>query len=138
VTERVYVALGSNVGNRAEHLRFGRAELSSLPETVFVRVSSIEETDAIGPVPQERYLNQMVLLQTELSPRELLESCHAIERRAGRVHAARWGPRTLDLDIVRFGDLESTERDLVIPHPEIPNRDFWQAEIAELEPYARE
>jgi 2-amino-4-hydroxy-6-hydroxymethyldihydropteridine diphosphokinase len=84
-------------------------------------------------MPQPPYLNQMVLLETRLSPRELLEACHAIERDAGRQRTERWGARTLDLDIVRFGRRRVAEPDLIIPHPELPNRDFWQRELAELQ-----
>jgi 2-amino-4-hydroxy-6-hydroxymethyldihydropteridine diphosphokinase len=79
----------------------------------------------------------MVLLSTSLEPRALLEACQAIEQRAGRTRGERWGPRTLDLDIVRYGRRHVEERDLIIPHPELPNRDFWQREIAELSPYER-
>ena len=75
----------------------------------------------------------MVLLETELEPRELLVRLHAIEAERGRVRTMRWGPRTLDLDIVRFGDRTVRDPDLSIPHPELPNRGFWLREIAELE-----
>jgi 2-amino-4-hydroxy-6-hydroxymethyldihydropteridine diphosphokinase len=97
--------------------------------------SRIEETAPLGPVPQGAYLNQMVLLETTLEPAELLDLLHAIESERGRERRAgvRWGPRTLDLDIVRFGDRVVREPGLVIPHPEVPNRPFWQRELAELE-----
>lgn len=133
----VYTALGSNLGDRDEYLRLAREELARLPDTVVERVSSVEETEPLGPVHQGPYLNQMVLLRTGLSPHRLLSHCRAIEQLAGRVRQERWGARTLDLDIVRFGDLELNDPDLVVPHPEIGNRDFWQRELAELEPYAR-
>lgn len=131
--ERVYVALGSNLGDRAAHLAYARARLAQLPRTQLLKVSRVEETDPIGPVPQGRYLNQMVLLATELEPAELLAQLHAIEVERGRERKIRWGPRTLDLDIVRFGDRTMREPDLTIPHPEFANRDFWQREIAELD-----
>jgi len=99
--------------------------------------SSIEETAPLGPGDQGPYLNQMVLLDTDLSPRELLRYCHEIEDLAGRVRGERWGARTLDLDIVRFGDRVERNDDLVIPHPEISNRIFWQREIEELELHVR-
>jgi 2-amino-4-hydroxy-6-hydroxymethyldihydropteridine diphosphokinase len=83
---------------------------------------------------QPPYLNQMVLLETALEPRALLQALQSIERGEGRRRAERWGSRTLDLDIVRFGDRRVAETDLIIPHPELPNRDFWQRELAELEP----
>jgi 2-amino-4-hydroxy-6-hydroxymethyldihydropteridine diphosphokinase len=134
--EWAFVALGSNLGDRTRYLALARDRLASLPETTLESVSSIEETDPVGPPNQGAFLNQMALLRTSLSPRSLLNECHEIERRAGRTRTERWGPRTLDLDIVCYGDLVLNEPDLVLPHPELPNRDFWRRELAELEPYA--
>jgi len=133
--ERVYVALGSNVGDRAAHLAYARDRLATLPGTRVVAASRVEETAPIGPVPQGAFLNQMLLLETTLEPAELLVHLHAIESERGRERRAgvRWGPRTLDLDIVRFGERVLHEPELVIPHPELPNRPFWQRELAELE-----
>lgn len=133
--ERVFVALGSNVGDREAHLAHARARLGSLPGTRVLAVSRIEETAPIGPVAQPAYLNQMVLLETTLPPAELLAFCRVIETERGRARRGgeRWGPRTLDLDIVRYGDRIVRDPDLSIPHPELPNRDFWRREIAELE-----
>jgi 2-amino-4-hydroxy-6-hydroxymethyldihydropteridine diphosphokinase len=82
---------------------------------------------------QPPYLNQMVLLETCLEPRALLGALQSIERGEGRRRTERWGDRTLDLDIVRFGDRRVAEGDLIIPHPELPNRDFWRRELAEIE-----
>jgi 2-amino-4-hydroxy-6-hydroxymethyldihydropteridine diphosphokinase len=131
--ERVYVALGSNLGDRHGHLRAGREALASLPETSLLAASAIEETAPLGGMQQPPYLNQMVLLETGLEPRALLEACQSIERGQGRRRTERWGARTLDLDIVRFGNRRVTESDLIIPHPELPNRDFWRRELAEIE-----
>jgi 2-amino-4-hydroxy-6-hydroxymethyldihydropteridine diphosphokinase len=130
-----FVALGSNLGDRRGHLARARAALTALPDTELVAASTIEETPPLGPVPQPPYLNQMVLLRTGLDARRLLEACLAIERAEGRVRRERWGPRTLDLDIVRFGDLQVDSPDVRIPHPELPHRDFWQRELAELLPH---
>lgn len=127
------MALGSNVGDRAAHLAYARARLAALPRTRLLKHSRIEETAPLGPVPQGPYLNQMVLLETELAPAELLAHLHAIEAERGRERRVRWGPRTLDLDIVRFGDRAVREPGLTIPHPELPHRDFWQRELAELD-----
>jgi 2-amino-4-hydroxy-6-hydroxymethyldihydropteridine diphosphokinase len=132
-TERVYVALGSNVGDRAAHLAYARARLAALPRTRLVGESRVEETAPLGSVPQGPYLNQMVLLETALEPAGLLVHLDAIESERGRERRIRWGPRTLDLDIVRFGDRAIHEPALVIPHPELPNRPFWQRELAELD-----
>jgi 2-amino-4-hydroxy-6-hydroxymethyldihydropteridine diphosphokinase len=132
--EWAFVALGSNLGNREAHLASGRSFLAASANTTVVEESSIEETIPLGPPDQGPYLNQMALLKTELSPRELLEVCRAGEQRAGRERADRWGPRTLDLDIVRFGECVVNEPDLVVPHPELARRGFWQRELAELLP----
>ena len=131
--ERVFVALGSNVGDRAAHLAFARERLAALPDTRLVAATRVEETAPLGPVPQGPFLNQMVLLETALEPRELLVALLEIERQRGRERGDRWGPRTLDLDLVRYGDRVVTEPGLTVPHPELPNRDFWRREVAELE-----
>jgi len=131
--ERVYIALGSNLGDRAAHLAAARAALAALPRTRLVAAGSVEETAPLGGLAQPPYLNQMVLLETRLAPRALLEACLAIERTRGRTRGERWAPRTLDLDIVRFGERAVTEPDLTIPHPGLADRDFWRRELAELE-----
>jgi 2-amino-4-hydroxy-6-hydroxymethyldihydropteridine diphosphokinase len=131
----VFVALGSNLGDRERHLDLARHRLAELPRTELVRASAVEHTEPVGEVPQGPYLNQMVLLRTDLDPHELYDRCRAIEREAGRERGERWGPRTLDLDIVRFGDLELEDPELQIPHPEIENRPFWLRELEELEPH---
>ena len=127
------MALGSNVGDRAAHLAYARERLGGLPSTRLVAASRVEETAPLGPVAQPPYLNQMVLLETTLEPAALLAQCRSIEAERGRARRERWGPRTLDLDIVRYGNKTLRQPDLTIPHPELPNRDFWQREIAELE-----
>lgn len=127
-----YIALGSNLGDRDHFLTRARAALAALPGSRVVAESSVEETAPVGDVPQGAYLNQMVALETGLSPRALLDALHRIEDDAGRVRSVHWGPRTLDLDIVRFGDHIVQEPDLVIPHAQLPHRDWWQRELAEL------
>jgi len=132
--ETAYVALGSNLGDRAAHLAAARDMLTALPDLVLEAASTIEETAPLGGLDQPPYLNQMVRLQTRLAPRALLEACQRIERSRGRLRAtgARWASRTLDLDIVLFGDRLVEEPGLTIPHPRLPERDFWQRELAEL------
>ncbi len=131
--ERAFVALGSNLGDREEHLAAARAALAALPRTRLVAASRLEETAPLGGMEQPAYLNQMVALETRLEPRALLAACQAIEHSRGRVRTERWGARTLDLDIVRYGDRRVDEPDLIIPHPGLPDRHFWQRELAELE-----
>ena len=135
--ERVFLALGSNLGDRAEHLRVARQALASLPGTTLLAASAIEETSPLGGMQQPPYLHQMVLLETQLTPYELLAASQRIEQREGRVRAERWGARTLDIDIVQFGSRQVNEHDLIIPHPELPNRDFWRRELAELTSHER-
>jgi 2-amino-4-hydroxy-6-hydroxymethyldihydropteridine diphosphokinase len=95
-------------------------------------VSGIEETAPLGGPVQGPYLNQMAALETTLEPRVLMAALQRIERDAGRTRDERWGPRTLDLDIVRFAEQEVHEPDLVVPHPALDTRDFWRRELAEL------
>jgi 2-amino-4-hydroxy-6-hydroxymethyldihydropteridine diphosphokinase len=130
--ERVAIALGSNLGDRAAILGRARAAIAQLPGTRVVATSAVEETAPLGPVPQGAYLNQMLLVETGLEPRALLDALLVIERAEGRVRGARWGPRSLDCDIVLYGERTVREPDLVIPHPELPNRVFWQRELEAL------
>ena len=128
-----FVALGSNLGDREALLATARERMAALPGTRLLAESSIEETAPIGPVEQGPYLNQMVALATRLEPHALLDALLEIERAAGRERSVRWGPRTLDLDIVRYGDLVLHDDVLIVPHPGLVTRDFWQRELAELE-----
>src|SRR5687768_8725165 len=100
VRDVAYIALGSNVGDRTAHLALARQALASLESSVMIGETQIEETPAIGPVAQGPFLNQMVAIDTDLEPLTLLARLHEIERAAGRERGVRWGPRTLDLDIV--------------------------------------
>jgi 2-amino-4-hydroxy-6-hydroxymethyldihydropteridine diphosphokinase len=127
-----YVALGSNLGDRHAHLRSARDRIRQLDRTRILAASAVEETSPLGPVPQGAYLNQMLALETELAPAELLDALHAIEQDAGRDRSVRWGPRTLDLDIVLFARQQVCEPQLCVPHPELPNREFWARQLAEL------
>ncbi len=127
------LALGSNLGDRARHLARARAALAALPGTRLVGASAVEETAPLGGLDQPAYLNQVVLVDTDLEPRALLEECQAIERAAGRVRGERWASRSLDLDIIQYGRRRVAEPGLTIPHPELPNRDFWQRGLAEVQ-----
>ena len=131
--ERVFVALGSNLGDRAAYLARAREALEKLPLTTVLASSTVEETEPVGPAGQDRYLNQMVLVETSLDPGRFLRLLQKIEDDNGRVRDERWGPRTLDLDIVRFGTRRLRESELRLPHPELANRDWWRREIEELE-----
>ena len=130
-----YVALGSNLGDRERHLDVARDAIASLPHTKVLAVTPAEETDPLdgGPPGQGRYLNQMVAIETDLDPYALLQALQRIEADAGRVRGARWAPRTLDLDIVKFDRQQVATETLVVPHPELPRRDFWLRELSQLE-----
>ena len=131
-SELVFLALGSNLGDRSANLAAARSRITALPNCEVVAESAIEETEPIGGVPQGYFLNQMLAVRTSLSPRELLSQCLEIETLGGRRRVDRWGPRSIDIDIGVFGDREVREPDLQIPHPEISNREFWKREMTEL------
>jgi 2-amino-4-hydroxy-6-hydroxymethyldihydropteridine diphosphokinase len=132
VKDVAYIALGSNLGRREVFLAQARCEIAALANTRVLGQTDAEETAPIGPVAQGPFLNQMIAIETELSPRELLEELKRIEADAGRIRTERWGPRTLDLDIVLFERQSVAEPELTVPHPELPNRDFWARELAAL------
>lgn len=134
--ERVYVALGSNMGDRDAYLAKAREALAKLPLTAVLAESTVEETEPIGPIPQGKFLNQMILVETGLDPGRFLKLLHKIEDENGRTREERWGPRTLDLDIVRYGTRRLRDPDLRIPHPELSNRDWWQREMDEVDQLA--
>ncbi len=127
-----YIALGSNLGQREVFLAQARRAIADLATTRVLGLTDAEETAPIGPVAQGPFLNQMIAIETELSPQHLLAELKRIEIDAGRVRIARWGPRTLDLDIVLFEKQSVREPGLTVPHPELSNRDFWLRELATL------
>ena len=113
---RAYLALGSNLGDRAATLQQAVDSLGAAAGVHVVDVSKVYETDPIGP-PQPDYLNAVVVVDTELGARGLLEVAQRLEREAARVRGERWGPRTLDVDVLLVGDDRIEEPDLVVPHP---------------------
>lgn len=127
-----YIALGSNLGHREVFLAQARRSIGNLADTRILGETAVEETAPIGPVKQGAFLNQMIAVETELSPRALLRELMRIEKEAGRERQLHWGPRTLDLDIVLFEHQSISEPDLVVPHPQLSNRPFWLRELAEL------
>jgi 2-amino-4-hydroxy-6-hydroxymethyldihydropteridine diphosphokinase len=127
---RAFLGLGSNLGDRVTHLR--RA-VDALPDVV--AASPVYETDPIGgPGEQGPYLNLVVELDTAKSPRELLEVCRALEAAAKRVRVERWGPRTLDVDVLWVEGQTVDEDDLEVPHPRMWQRRFVVAPLADLAP----
>jgi 2-amino-4-hydroxy-6-hydroxymethyldihydropteridine diphosphokinase len=126
-----YLGLGSNLGDRLERLR-GAARLLGATEGIdLVRSSRVYETEPVGP-PQPAYLNAVVRTDTTLAPRGLLEACRAVEDALGRVRAERWGPRTIDVDILTYDEEIVADPDLVIPHPRMHERGFVLVPLGEL------
>jgi len=130
---RAYVALGSNLGDRQANLALARERLAMVPAVAVRGGSVVEETEPLGGLDQPMYLNQMLALDTTLSPHQLLAACQRIEAEAGGVPRAHWASRALDLDIVRYGAISLEEPGLTLPHPGLSQREFWQRELAELE-----
>ena len=128
-----YLALGSNLGDREAYLERGRAAIARLRATRVLAATPVEETEPFGPPGQGKYLNQMIAIETELTPHELFDALQAIERENGRLRRVRWGPRTLDIDIVKFARQAIADDELTVPHPGLRDRDFWQRELADLE-----
>ncbi len=130
MARRAFLGLGSNLGDRVAHLR---AAVASLPD--LVATSPVYETAPVGgPADQGPYLNLVAELHTARTPRQLLEVCHALERDAGRVREVRWGPRTLDVDVLLVEGIDVDEPDLQVPHPRMAERRFVLAPLADLAP----
>ncbi len=130
---RAYIALGSNLGDRAANLAIGCRFLAGVRELAIAGATAVLETQPLGGIVQPPYLNQMLAVDTTLTPNALLATCQAAERSAGRERDTRWCSRTLDLDLVRYGDLMCDLPDLILPHPGLRDRSFWATELAELE-----
>lgn len=128
---RAFLGLGSNLGDRRRHLD---EAVRSLGPAV-INVSPIYETEPLGGPPgQDPYLNLVVEVETDLSPRALLGVCHRLESAAGRVRAERWGPRTLDVDILLIDGVTVDEPDLEVPHPRMAERRFVMVPLADIAP----
>jgi 2-amino-4-hydroxy-6-hydroxymethyldihydropteridine diphosphokinase len=134
VTATAFVGIGSNLGDRETHLRSAIELLSAQDGIDVVAVSEIRETEPVGPVEQGPFLNGAVKLETSLSARDLLERLLSIENRLGRVRTERWGPRTIDLDLLLYGDLSIDEPGLTVPHPRLHERRFALEPLVDLAP----
>lgn len=131
--ERIYIGLGSNLADPADQLRSAIAALGQLPQTSLAGVSAFYQSDSLLP-GQPRYTNAVAALDSSLAPIELLNALQAIENAQGRERLERWGPRTLDLDILLFGDRLIDEPRLKVPHYQIQERAFVLYPLAELAP----
>ena len=135
MTVRAYVGLGSNLGEREDMLRRALALLGSVEGVEVISVSSFRETDPVGVVEQPRFVNAVAALDTSLSARELLDVLLDVERELGRVRSGeRWGPRTIDLDLLLYGSDIVAVPGLRVPHPRIRERRFVLEPLVELDP----
>jgi 2-amino-4-hydroxy-6-hydroxymethyldihydropteridine diphosphokinase len=135
VTTRVFIGLGANLGDRDATIRAALAELDAGNGITLVDVSTLRDTEPVGVGEQPRYLNGVAELETALSARELLDSLLALEQRFGRVRVpGEHGPRTLDLDLLLYGDDRIEEPGLTVPHPRLHERLFVLEPLAELAP----
>ena len=133
----VYIALGSNMGDKKAHLDMGVAGLQKTKGCQVLAVSDYLTTEPYGVVDQDEFLNGAMKLRTLLTPHELLERLHEIEKEAKRERVIHWGPRTLDLDILLYDDLILDEEELHIPHIEMYKRDFVLEPLCQIAPYVR-
>ena len=133
---KAYVGLGSNLGEREALIRVAIEGLARLPETRLTMVSSLYDTEPVGELDQPNFLNAVAQLETELTARQLLWNLLLVERRLGRVRsgAARYGPRTIDLDLLLYGNLVLDEPNLMLPHPELHRRAFVLVPLCEIDP----
>lgn len=129
-----YVGLGSNLGDKEANIKKALEMLNTSPGVRVKRAASLYRTAPVGYTGQDWFLNTVAEVETSLSPHELLSLLLAVEERLGRVRTVRWGPRTVDLDLLLFGGEEINTPDLVVPHPRMGERAFVMVPLAELAP----
>ncbi|WP_282156152.1 2-amino-4-hydroxy-6-hydroxymethyldihydropteridine diphosphokinase [Cytobacillus gottheilii] len=129
-----FISLGSNIGDRFSYLQDAIEMLSSNKKINMVNYSSVYETDPVGYEDQDRFLNMVIQVDTELSPYELLEICLAAEQELGRKRLIKWGPRTIDLDILLYNQDNIESEKLTVPHPRIQERAFVMIPLLEIKP----
>ena len=131
---KTYIGLGANLGEREAQIRLALDDLARLPASRLVRASSLYDSEPVGEPDQPNFLNAVAELETELTARQLLWNLLLIERRLGRTRTRRWGPRTIDLDLLLYGPVVIDEPDLQVPHPELTRRSFVLVPLVELDP----
>lgn len=134
---KVYLSIGSNMGDKKAYLEFGKQRLEESPYCQVKKVSDYIQTEPYGVTDQDWFLNGALELDTLLTPEELLDLIHRIEEEAERKRERRWGPRTLDLDIIFYDDLVLDSEELVIPHMDMRNRSFVLEPLAQIAPRKR-
>jgi 2-amino-4-hydroxy-6-hydroxymethyldihydropteridine diphosphokinase len=131
---RAYLGLGSNLGDRAAHLQDAVDGLAATDGITVIAISPVYETKPVGGPEQPDYLNGVVAVDTDLTPRQLLDVAQRLESEAERQRGERWGPRTLDVDVLLVGDEHVDEPDLIVPHPRLYERAFVMVPLADLDP----
>jgi 2-amino-4-hydroxy-6-hydroxymethyldihydropteridine diphosphokinase len=135
---RAVIALGSNLGDRGEHITSAAAELGQIDGVKLVKVSKVVESFAITPTgvdeTRPKFLNAVAIVETNLKPKELLLQLQEVENRHGRVRLEKWGSRTLDLDIITYGDVLKSGKELTLPHPRAYQRAFVLVPWAQVDP----
>ena len=134
---QAYIAIGSNMGDKRAYLTEAIEKLDQITGVKVLKVSELIETEPYGGVEQDTFLNGCLMVSTILTPMELLREMNRIEAEAGRERLVHWGPRTLDLDMIFYDDLVTEDEVLVLPHPDMANRDFVLKPLMELCPYKR-
>ena len=129
---RCYIGIGANIGDREDSIGLAIKKMRELDGLEVRKVSPLYETDPAEWPDQPRYLNGVVEVETDLSPRDLLKSLQGIENQLGRVRTVKNGPRTIDLDILTYGEENIDESDLKIPHPRMSEREFVQRPLRDL------
>lgn len=127
-----YLSLGSNLNSPERQLRKALQTLRTLPSTYLLKVATLYRSEAWGRRSQPDFVNTVVMIQTSLTPQQLLKECQKIEQRHKRVRTVRWGSRTLDIDILLYGTLRVYSKQLVLPHPRIHLRDFVFVPLLEV------
>jgi len=130
-----YISLGSNLGDRKKYCQIAIEKIKALPNIRVIKKSKLIETEPIGKTDQSKFINGVIKIQTKLKPYELLKALQKIENDLGRVRDEKWGPRTIDLDILYYDDLVVQDKELLIPHPEIKNRKFLKDALEQLGVY---
>jgi len=131
-----YIAIGSNLGDKASHIEQALTLINQSNHTKILRQSSLIETDPVGYDDQDTFLNGMIMVSTTLTPKKLMQWLMSIEAELKRERLVKWGPRTIDLDIIYYDDYVTDDSDIVLPHPRMHERAFVLEPLAEIAPYA--
>lgn len=131
---KAYLSLGSNLGDRGFQLKESRRKLATHPDITVLKESGIYETKAWGLTDQPYFWNQVIEIETSLSPLDVLDACQGIENSLGRVRRIRWGPRTIDIDLLSYDNKVWKDERLVLPHPHMEQREFVLAPLREIDP----